>query len=77
MNKQGKKQIEKWIDTLTNMKEDIESMQEEEQDKFDNLPEGIQESERCEAIQESADNLENAASSIDDAISELQEIIDR
>ena len=75
MNAQNKKQVGKWIDTLTEIKSAMEDMQSLEQDKFDNLPEGIQESERGEAIQEAADNLEYAVDNLNDAIENLQEIL--
>ena len=50
-------------------------MQEDEQDKFDNMPEGLQESERGEAMQEAIDAIETACGSLDDAIDTLQEIV--
>lgn len=74
MNAKGKKQISEWVNTLTGIKSSMEGMQSEEQDKFDNLPDGIQDSERGEAMQEAADQLEYAAENISDAIDNLQEI---
>ena len=49
-------------------------MKDEEEDKFDNMPEGLQESERGEAMQEAIEQLETACDNLDEAISSLQEI---
>ena len=77
MNKARRKAIEEIIDQLGTLKEQIESVCEEEQEAYDNLPESIQYSERGEAMSEAASDLEDAASSIDDLMSTLQDIIER
>lgn len=77
MNKARRKAIEEIIDQLGTLKEQIESVCEEEQEAYDNLPESIQYSERGEAMSEAASNLEDTASSIDDVMSTLQDIIER
>ena len=74
MNAKGRKNIKDLIAQLEDIKGRLETMQEEEQDKFDNLPEGLQESERGEAMQEVADSLEEAVSSLEDVISTLNDI---
>jgi vacuolar-type H+-ATPase subunit E/Vma4 len=68
MNKTQRNQIEKWIDSLNEIKEGVESMQEDEQDKLDNMPENLQESERGEQMQNGIENLEAAASSLEESI---------
>ena len=77
MNKERRKAIEEIIDQLGVLKEQVESISEEEQEAYDNLPEGIQYSERGEAMGENATDLEDAASTIDEAITTLQDIIER
>ena len=77
MNKARRKAIEEIIDQLGTLKEQIESVCEEEQEAYDNLPESIQYSERGEAMSETTTDLEDAASSIDDVMSTLQDIIER
>ena len=72
MNKAQRNQIEKWIDSITEIKKDVESMQKEEQDKLDNMPESLQESERGEQMQNGIENLEYAASSLEEAIDSLE-----
>lgn len=74
MNKNDRKQVSKWVEQLESIKSSIEEMQETEQDKFDNLPEGLQESERGEAIEEAVSQLEEAVDNINEAIDNLQEI---
>ena len=45
----------------------------EEQDSFDNLPEGIQESERGQKMEEAIDAMDSAMDSISEAIEHLEE----
>ena len=73
MNKKQRNQIEKWIDSINEIKDGVESMQEEEQDKLDNMPENLQESERGEQMQNGIKNLEAAASSLEEAIDNLND----
>ena len=74
MNAQGRKEIAKYIATLEEIKDKLEFMQEDEQDKFDNMPEGLQESERGEAMQEAIEVLGDAVSSLEEAIDRLNEV---
>jgi hypothetical protein len=69
-------------DDLRSIAEDVRALGEEQQEKFDNMPEGLQQGDTgqqvearangCEewadAIEQAADELENALSSFDDAI---------
>lgn len=75
MNKKGKKQIEEIITGLEGYKSQIENLQNEEEEKFDNMPEGLQESERGEVMQDAIDNLSSAADGIEESIGCLQEIL--
>ena len=45
----------------------IRDAKDEEQDALGNMPENLQGSERCEAMEEAIDHLEDAISSIDEA----------
>lgn len=73
MNDKNRKQIQKWIDNLEEIKTGIDNMVFDETDKYDNMPESLQESERGESIQEATENLDSSTMSIDDAIEYLQE----
>jgi hypothetical protein len=55
---------------------DIESLRDEEQDKYDNMPESLQGSDRVDAMQEGITYLDDAASALESAQGELQTAID-
>ena len=66
MNKARRAQLEALLPQLEDVKDALELLREEEQDYFDNMPEGLQSSERGEAA-------ENAVSAMDEAIGSLDE----
>ena len=74
MNAKTRKEIEKLTESLDEIMCAIENIQSEEEEKFNNLPEGIQDSERGEEFRSAIENLESAASSIEEAIDYLNEI---
>ena len=76
MNKTQRNQIEKWIDSLTEIKEGVESMIEEENEKYENMPENLQDSERGEKMYEGIENLESASSSLEEAIDSLESAVE-
>lgn len=76
MNKARRKQLEEIVNALDEQKSVIESVCEEEQEAFDNLPESIQYSERGDTMQGYINEMEDAISNLEDVISNLQEIID-
>lgn len=63
------------IDTLVQARDIIESVQGQELEAYEMLPEGFQESERGQQMSENADTLENIASSINDQIDEIEDCI--
>lgn len=77
MNKARRNEISAIIERLEACKSDLETLQEEEQECFDNLPESLQDAEKGETMQENADDLENVCDEIDNIIESLQEVIDR
>ena len=77
MNKIGRKQIEAIINKLESLRDEIETLKDEEQEKYDNLPDSLQDSERGETFTDNVDNMETAYDSLDEAIGYLQEIFDR
>lgn len=76
MNAKQKKQVKDWISQLEGIQNKMETMSIEENEKYDNMPEGLQDSERVDAISEAADTLDEAASSIEEIIFSLNEITD-
>lgn len=49
---------------ISTLRDQLEELQQEEQSAFDNLPEGLQQSERGQASEAAADNLAEAVESI-------------
>ena len=76
MNAQRRKEIAKAISLMEQVREILDATAEEERDAYDNLPEGIQYSERGDQMEEYADTLERVCAEISDYIDELQEVID-
>ena len=72
MNKERRALIDKALDTLGDLRSDVESIRDAEQDAYDNMPEGLQSSDRGERAQEAGDSLDNAISNLEEAFSELE-----
>lgn len=77
MNKQRRKDLEGIIENLEEQKSKLEDLQQEEQDAFENLPESLQDSERGQAMQECAEDLETEMYGLEDIVQNLQEILER
>jgi prefoldin subunit 5 len=71
MNKTRRKAIDTLMARLEDLRLDVEYLQEEEQEAFNNIPESLQESEKGEKMQESIDALEEALSNLEEAIENL------
>ena len=83
MNKQRRKVLNDYIKELYGVKEKleeikggIESVRDEEDDSYSNLPEGLMYSEKGDIMQENIDSMDNIGSNIDDVISQLDDTID-
>ena len=57
------------------IKGEIETVGEEETEKFNNMPEGLQAGDKGQAMQEGADALESASSDLEDAINSIESAI--
>lgn len=66
MNKERRKRIDEVRLKLAELKEELEELRYDEQAAYDNLPEGLQEGERGEAMSEAIDNLDIAIDSVDE-----------
>jgi hypothetical protein len=71
VNKARRKAIEDLRAKLEAIKEELELVQEQEQEAFDNLPESLQGAERGQHMETCIDQLGYAADSIGDAIDNL------
>jgi len=76
MNNQRRKEIEAVLNELADLRSRVETLQNEEQDAFDNMPEGLQQSERGQASENAANALDNALSAFDDIDSSLNEALE-
>ncbi len=73
MNKKRRENLQSAISLLNRASVIVNSALDREQDCLDNMPENLQMSERCEAMETAIANLEDAASYIDDAINRIEE----
>ena len=73
MNMTTRKDIDDLIAQLQSIKEQIGTIRYNEEEKYDNMPESLQESEKGEAMSNAIDNLESAMDSIEEVTSYLEE----
>jgi histidinol dehydrogenase len=74
MNDERRKSIKSAVTLLQQVKEIIEVVLEEEEEALDNIPESFQSTERYAQSEASIDVLETAKDSIDESISELEDL---
>lgn len=79
MNENTRKKIRMMRDALDrgpieSALSDLESIRDEEREKFDNLSEGLQASERGQAIEASAESLESACDALQQILDSLDEV---
>lgn len=74
MNAEQRKELEQVIAWLTNAGAAVAVISDDEQEKFDNLPEGLQDSEQGQAIEQTANQLDNIHSEINSLIERIEEI---
>ena len=74
MNAMRRKQLARAIQMIYDAQEIIEMVKEEEQDSYDNLPEGIQDSERGETMCENIDTLGEISDNLIDMTTELEDM---
>ena len=71
MNNRQRKKIDTMLSKLEKIQGEINDMSAEEQEKYDNLPESIQDSDRGSDMENSIEYLDEAANLIDDVIDNL------
>lgn len=77
MNKDRRKRLSDIIAKLEALQSEIQSLAEEERECFDNMPEGLQESERGSAIEENADDLDETDSDFESLLDSLNDVMER
>jgi hypothetical protein len=75
MNNVRRKVLRSIIEELERTKDRIDGVLDAEQCAFDNLSEGLQCTERGEAMEEAVDIMETAIDSLDEAIGGLEELV--
>ena len=76
MNKARRKRIDDVIRKLEELKDEVDSIRYDEQEAYDNLPEGIQMSDRGDEMQSAVDSLDYAYDGFDDIIDNLNEALE-
>lgn len=77
MNAERRKELARIIERLEHQLDAIETVKDEEEEAYDNLPEQLQESERGETMQENYEELDSIYDDLQDIIDRIQEIIDK
>ena len=75
MNKLRRKDLSRVMDKIQDVLSELSSLQEEEEEYRDNMPENLQGSERYERADEACDNLCSACDSLEEAISYIEDAI--
>ena len=75
MNRPRRKELNRALELIAEARAIVEAMQEEEQESFDNMPEGLQVSALGEKIEENAGRLEEIAGYLEEQENELEDII--
>jgi prefoldin subunit 5 len=73
VNEDRRKKIDELISTLEQLKADIETVRDEEQEYFDNMPESFQSGSKGDAVTAAIDALETALSSCEEVSTGLED----
>lgn len=71
MNKARRKAIQDVIAKLETLRDEVESLLNDEQDYYDNMPESFQDGDKGQAASDAISYMESASGYIDNAIEEL------
>lgn len=71
MNANRRKQIAEVLNEIADLRSRIDSVKSDEQDAFDNMPEGLQQSDRGQKAEEACSCLDNVLSAFDEIESDL------
>lgn len=73
MNKVRRKELQEIYDIISEVKERLETVHDEEEEYKDNIPENLQGSERYERAEAAVDALDSAVSSLEEALDHIEE----
>lgn len=74
MNKERRKRISDAMSAIGKIEELIQNILDEEQEAYENMPEGLQASENGMISEEAQENLDAAIEALEEAIGYLEEI---
>ena len=74
MNKQRRKELEKAFDMIEQAKEIIESVKEEEEESYENLPDNFRYGDRGEEMQGYIEMMDETVGYLEDANSVIEQI---
>ena len=72
MNKARRAELNRIINAIQELKNDLEIVHDEEEEAMDNMPESLQDFDRYCAMEEAVDNMDNAIDELDDVIEYLE-----
>lgn len=75
MNNKRRQRVNIAISELENVSNILSDVYDEENDALGNMPENLENSDRCLMMEECVDSLEDAISMISDAIDALREVV--
>ena len=73
MNKNQRKKLADILEVIEGQIVELEEMAEEEQEKADNIPDNLNNSDRAIMLMESADNLNEAVADLQNWVDEVRE----
>ena len=76
MNKMNRKQLSDLISRIETIHEALAEIKDGEEEKFDNMPENLQDSEKGETLSEIIDFLDSASESLNESVESIQNAID-
>lgn len=77
MNNNQRKELQKIVDKIEDLRIEVEYIRDEEQDKIDNMPENLQGSERYYSMEEVVTYLNDGISELENAIENLNSVINK
>lgn len=75
MNNERRKQLKSWVEKAKALKFQLEQIESEEEEAFDNMPEGLQSTINGMNSEEAIDKLNEAIECVEEAIDCIDEII--
>lgn len=75
MNNQQRKRIQLLLNQLADIRAEIETIRDEEQGKYDNMPESFQQGEKGQRLEDIVSDLDNAVDESEAAEQSLQNAI--